>query len=548
MSTGVSRRNLHSKRSIKRLSLLTLIIFGLSACSAGPFAPANDVTAIKEDLLKLQGTNGLIKMPEAGDQERGDIYTTALYSDDLGSYLLAADEASKAVDEDVSGQDTTDLLTLWSALKLLKATGGTLSPALEAKLANAAIPIKQPDVGAEIAALWFWIDVGRMHDWSGTARRPAVEEVNSRLEAVDVSFITNKPYLLWRLFDSYSALQKQKPVELQIALNDVDVKRLPADYESTLDFQAALETRVTLKNDLVVPNDAKDHIVKLLDSGQVDDDALIDSMLRSLKLLDSHADAQRLVKDRIATRIAEQTGLVRSSAVTKGSVHGTYLAARLLDANFPEIAKERTQEELTRVLATPDTDVLTQLKALVALKRSGSESWLDYGTIIEQGEAKIPTTVTSANLSEYIELVDVLVQVDSNVQLGRLAPFEADPKTESSLSSALLALSNSHFFTNSEEVRSMFPAVQAQLPELILEPNGKGLNYFRALTAMTSAGLSGLDSNDFEKAAQGLQKLKGCEEFPSLYRLEEDKASACSLSLSAAMIAVPGAYNLGESK
>ncbi|KQR74933.1 hypothetical protein ASF98_03500 [Arthrobacter sp. Leaf337] len=91
-------------------------------------------------------------MPEAGDQERGDIYTTALYSDDLGSYLLAADEASKAVDEDVSGQDTTDLLTLWSALKLLKATGGTLSPALDRKLADAAIPIKQRDVGSEIAA------------------------------------------------------------------------------------------------------------------------------------------------------------------------------------------------------------------------------------------------------------------------------------------------------------------------------------------------------------------------------------------------------------
>lgn len=244
-------------------------------------------------------------------------------------------------------------------------------------------------------------------------------------------------------------------------------------------------------------------------------------------------------------------GLIRmpdSSTLAKGSVHGTYLAARLLDTNFPELANERTRDELERVLKTPETDLVTQLKALVALKRSGSSSWGSYGAVIDRGRAALPDTVTFANLSGSIELVDVLVQLEPSARLGRLEAFDADPGVEDLLSGALMALSNSMYFSNSEEVRSMFPAVQSALPQLIGSPKGNGLNYFRALTAMTNASRSGLGSNDFDKAAEGLRTLKGCEEYRSLYRMEADKASPCSLSLSAAMIAVPGAYDLGENK
>jgi hypothetical protein len=156
--------------------------------------------------------------------------------------------------------------------------------------------------------------------------------------------------------------------------------------------------------------------------------------------------------------------------------------------------------------------------------------------------------VTFANLSGYIELVDVLVQLEPSVRLGRLEAFDADSGVEDLLSGALMALSNSMYFSNSEDVRSMFPAVQSALPQLIGSPKGIGLNYFRALTAMTNASRSGLRSNDFDKAAEGLRTLKGCEEFPSLYRMEVDKGSPCSLALSATMIAVPGAYDFGEDK
>ncbi|MDQ0210550.1 hypothetical protein [Arthrobacter bambusae] len=237
-----------------------------------------------------------------------------------------------------------------------------------------------------------------------------------------------------------------------------------------------------------------------------------------------------------------------SSTLAKGSVHGTYLAARLLDTSFPAVVSERTRDELERVLKTPETDQITQLKALVALKRSGSPSWGNYGSIIEQGRAALPATVTFAKLSGYIELVDVLVQLEPNARLARLEAFDADPGVEDLLSGALMALSNSMYFSNSEEVRSMFPAVQSALPQLIDSSKGKGLNYFRALAAMTSASRSGLGSNDFDKAAEELRTLKGCKEFPSLYRMEADKASPCSLSISAAMIAVPGAYDFGENK
>ncbi|MBB6407222.1 hypothetical protein HNP00_004574 [Arthrobacter sp. AZCC_0090] len=220
-------------------------------------------------MKKLQGINGLIRMPEREGQERGDLYTTALYSENLGSYLPAADNAKGTVREALGAQSTADLPTLWSALKLMRATGAALPGDLEARLANAAIPPRQQDVGAEIAALWFWIDIGRMQGWSAIAGKSFVEEALVRLRAIDVSSITNMPYLVWRLFDSYSALQKQKPGELERALKNVESKKLPGDYESTLDFQAVLEARVTLGKDLVVPNNAKDHIVGLLDSSQV---------------------------------------------------------------------------------------------------------------------------------------------------------------------------------------------------------------------------------------------------------------------------------------
>ena len=443
---------------------------------------------------------------------------------------------------------TADLPTLWSALKLIRAAGAALPAELEAGLVNAAMPPRQQDVGAEIAVLWFWIDIGRMQGWSAIAGKSFAEEALVRLGAIDGNSITNKPYLLWRLFDSYSALEKQKPSELERALKSVDSKKLPDDYESTLDFQAALEARATLRKDLVVPRDAKDHIVGLLDSGQVHDDALIASLLRSLELLNAQTEAQRLIKDRIAPRVDQKTGLIRSSTLAKGSVHGTYLAARLLDTSFPDVASERTRDELERVLKAPETDLITQLKALVALKRSGSSSWGSYGAVIERGKAMLPAAVTFANLSGYIELVDVLVQLEPNARLGRLEAFDADPGVEDSLSGALMALSNSMYFSNSEEVRSMFPAVQSALPQLIGSPKGNGLNYFRALTAMTNASQSGLGSNDFDKAAEGLRTLKGCKEFPSLYRMEVDEASPCSLSISAAMIAVPGAYDFGVNK
>ncbi|MGO4858571.1 hypothetical protein [Arthrobacter sp. 2MCAF14] len=536
----------HTKREL--LAVLIVAMLCLPACSAGLSAPANDVSAIQKDLKNLQGINGLIRMPEGEGQERGDLYTTALYSEKLGSYLLAADNAYGTVREALGAQSTADPPTLWSALKLLRTAGAALPADLEARLANAAIPPRQQDVGAEIAALWFWIDIGRMQGWSTIAGKSFVEEALVRLRAVDVNSITNKPYLVWRLFDSYSALQKQKPGELERALKNVECKKLPGDYESTLDFQAALEARVTLGKDLVVPINAKDHIVGLLDSSQVHDDVLIASMLRSLELLNAQAEAKRLIKDRIAPRVDKKTGLIRSASLAKGSVHGTYLAARLLDTSFPEVASERTRDELERVLKVPETDLITQLKALVALKRSGSSSWGSYGAVIERGRAALPAAVAFANLSGYIELVDVLVQLEPSVRLGRLEAFDADPGVEDLLSGALMALSNSMYFSNSEEVRSMFPAVQSALPQLIGSPKGNGLNYFRALTAMTNASRSGLGSNDFDKAAEGLRALKGCEEYPSLYRMEADKASPCSLSLSAAMIAVPGAYDFGENK
>ncbi|MFF2298099.1 hypothetical protein [Arthrobacter sp. NPDC058127] len=499
-------------------------------------------------MKKLEGINGLIRMPEGEGQERGDLYTTALYSEDLGSYLLAADNANRTVREVLSEQSTADLPTLWSALKLIRAAGAALPAELEKRLANDAMPPRQQDIGAEIAALWFWIDIGRMQGWSAIARKSFVEEALVRLGAIDVNSITNKPYLLWRLFDSYSALQKEKPSELERALKNVDSMKLPGDYESTLDFQAALEARVTHRKDLVAPSDARDHIVRLLDSNQVHDDALIASMLRSLELLNAHSEAQRLVKYRIAPRVDQKTGLIRSSTLAKGSVHGTYLAARLLDTSFSAVASERTRDELERVLKASETDLVSQLKALVALKRSGSSSWGSYGPVIERGKAALPAVVTLANLSGYIDLVDVLVQLEPSAQLARLEAFDADPGVEDLLSGALMALSNSMYFSNSEEVRSMFPAAQSALPQLIDSPKGNGLNYFRALTAMTNASRSGLGSNDFDKAAEKLRTLKGCKEFPSLYRMEAGKSSPCSLSISAAMIAVPGAYDFGENK
>ncbi|MGO4652487.1 hypothetical protein AB4068_12410 [Arthrobacter sp. 2RAF22] len=63
-------------------------------------------------MKKLEGTNGLIRMPEGEGQERGDLYTTAVYSEDLGTYLLAADSANRTVREALSEQSTVDLPTL----------------------------------------------------------------------------------------------------------------------------------------------------------------------------------------------------------------------------------------------------------------------------------------------------------------------------------------------------------------------------------------------------------------------------------------------------
>jgi hypothetical protein len=483
-------------------------------------------------------------MPEADDGPVLDLYPTAVFLESIGDTVTADIDASAVLEKRLNDLQSVDAVTLWSAIEIQASVGGSPPVALRQAVSAASIPGPQQGVDAEIGALWLWSDLIRSARTLDITDVPGSAEARARLSAIVVEDISTSPYLLWRLYDAHAALGESPSRALSDQLDRLAVAELPRGYESILDVQGVLETASARDIDVDLPEGLTDHFIQLVESGDLREDVLISSALRTLELMDAGNSSNALAEEVVATRQDESNGLLTREGAEDGSVQGTYLASRLADAAFPEIATAATVSALTRALKSDETDAVTQLQALVALKRSQQAEWHAYDTIVSAAVASLPTSVDAASLQSYLLIVEPLMQLAPHVPLATLVEFSVDTANVDSAAAGLAAISNAAYFANVDDVRRMFPQLQAIIPALITAPAEPVVLYYRALTAMTSAELSGLGSEDFDRAAATLSDYRGCRASLSLFRIGFDPGAPCSLAVSTLMLGVPGAYTL----
>lgn len=523
-----------------------LTVLSLSACTASGSADnPPELDQVAQELIELRGPNGLIRMPEAGQGSTSDLYPTALYLESIGDTLAADIDSVELLNPALGDPQQVDALTLWSAVEIQSAIGGMPTAELRNAIHSAVLPGKQETVDAEIGVIWLWADLIRSASEIEASVVPGGEEARKRLASIPIETIREMPYLLWRIYDAYDALDMQPSADLIDLLKAGHIESAPKSYEEILDVQGILEARASLETEPDLPPGLTEHLISLLDSETLREDVLVNSVMRSLELLgatsqrDSHAE--KILEDRQDA----STGILTQASAKDGSVQGTYLAARLVDTSFPMVANADTVAALSRVLDSTETDTLTQLKALVALKRSNQYEWQDHISIINSVVEDLPDVVGPENLQSYLLIIEPIIQLAPDIEFPILTEFPIDMQNADSMASGLSALSNAPFFANSNEVRSMFPELQAKMPEIIETPTEPAGLYYKALTAMTSAAKSGLGSEDFDRAAAKLGEYRGCSNITSLYRIGFTKDAPCSLTVSAMMIGVPGAYTLG---
>ncbi|WP_394941205.1 hypothetical protein [Psychromicrobium sp. YIM B11713] len=500
-----------------------------------------------QDILALRDVNGLFRMPESDQPPAGDLYATALYAGVDSSKKIVTDINPLAVDQKLKTTDLSEAPSFWSTVMLEKSVPKLSKKPIVAAAAKLRMPAIQNNTGAEVAAIWtFASSVKTLKELS---IQVDVTEVSKRLASINLMGIKPYPYLLWRVWDSYQSLDIKQPEELTALLKASSILTLPSSPESVFDVQAVAEASRVFGEKPVLPEGIIEHLKSLLFDGKVNEDIVRVSILRTLILLDHDADAQNYLRENVFSgRIEFGSGLVQPIIQRPGIVEATYLASRLLDKEFPRVVSSETANSLITAITSNESDSLTKLKAVVALKREGDSRWKDHINVVDAVKRDLPKVVTLDQLAEYLARVDALVQVDDKVDFAKLKNFDAPLSDKSLTMLAFMALKNFSYFSNSSEIGSWFPNQQKMLKSLVSKPTEPVSLYVAGLSAMTSASASGLRSPDFTDAVSKLRDLRGCEKYKSLYRSGINKVSPCSLTLSVQLMSVPNAYQFEGSK
>ncbi len=318
------------------------------------------------------------------------------------------------------------------------------------------------------------------------------------------------------------------------------------NLEATFDIQAVAEISGVLNRSPSLSAGIPAMLKQLLSDGSVSEDIVRVSMLRTLNLLGDEAFTRTYLSDQVlATRIESSTGLVRPIIDFPGTVEATYLVSRLLDQHFPHVANSTTRDALFAHISSPETDRLTKLKALVALRRSGDPRWNDHLEIPQDAIRTFRSVVTVEEMPSYLVTMEAAVQVVDKVAFSRLEKFEAPTGDDRLASQALTALAGSSYFSNGSEVSEWFPDHQKKLQTLIKEPREPFSLYVAGMAAMASSPLSELNSSNFTSATEELESIRGCKKHKTLYRAGLEPTAPCSLSVSVRLMAVSGAYGGG---
>lgn len=516
------------------------LALALTACTTGSPSEATASRAypagLVTELSQLRQSSGLFSQP--GDSKLGQVslYSTALYR----AAGVVSTDSIHLDSAELAGSNESGIVTgTWFTWSYVTLVGGT-STKLVSLPAYAGLSLKLPpktdDIGQEIGLLWAWVDT--------TSRvTPAVPDADraaarSRLSDIDPSEVSS-PYLLWRLSSALHILGVVATPALSHALTALQPPTSLGSVKDILDTQGYLELRPKQAIDVSASTvkDLKDRL-RHVDAG---DDLVNASLLRSLELT-GHSDTS--VADAVREREDDGSGLVRREVTLNGSIEGTFRVAQLIPQDFPKIATAKTKAAL-KVFIQKQTDAapIDRLEAVASLRLAGFSDWRTYQPLIESAARGLPAMrVTADTLPSVVQLIDVLRVVDQNVATPTLQQFPVVDQQSEYL--ARLALGNRDMFQNSDQIGNWFPTVQKSLIASSKHPTEPVLIYMTGLQGLSGAQNVTVTSADQRAIASAVTVLRGCPQFPDLYRSALADKESCSLQ--ATRIAIDSSYAYDE--
>lgn len=521
----------------------TVLAAGLSSCSGAstnsdpedrPYPPA-----LVTELKALKQQSGLFTHPSSPTEGAVSLYSTAIYPPDVRP---VSDVKLWAVALTGSNEGTIDSPTLytWAYVTLSRA-----SPQSPVQLPNlpgmtAALPPESSDSGQTIGTLWAWADMtARMTPQPSASDRA---EASRRLNAVDASTI-DSPYLLWRMGTALDALGMPRPDSLQQAWSKAARPLSLSRIEDILDEQGYLEIQAAFSSAPPTMDPAEqERLTKRLSSLGRGDDLPAASLGRSLQLAGGDAEP---VRELLKGRVDEASGLLRQTVNKTGSVEETYQVARLIPQDFASIADGTTRDSLRSALNTAGISRQDTVEALAALKLAGENvDAITPPSLREAIAALASAQVTETELPSTEAFIEAARMIDQEVPTPGLAPFEEH--TDEDGYAARLALAHRDMFANSGAIASWFPETQPKLIDDSLHPDEPVKTYLTGLVAISGAGTLSPSSAQQESIAAALDPLRGCPDFPDLYRTTISDSHSCDLE--ATHLAIESSYAYHASK
>ncbi len=523
------------------VSRLALIIVLVAAC-ASPTVRTNDVSGVSDlrlrDSAQYQLPEGLFVMPEAGGAPSvGSVDVTATYVSTLGPAfgLVAKPENLRTVEPAAQ----LDIGSALSYLEVARYAGRTaLDPTVLDRLAHVAPPESQPELGAEVGALWTW---SRARALLKEVGGPDMDTTSlpGRLQSLDLSRLRSHPYLCVRVMDIYTLVGMLAPTELTSFVSDLGSLPLPVPdtLVAALDAQAILWS-AERRGTPVRLNAASATIIETHLSEPTLDDLSRAALIRLLLTSGHVLEAEPALAD-LRNRVDPQSGLLRSGEPRTGSVGATYLFSRLLDLRFAEIVTEATKDSLYRA-ANSDQEVLsTRLRAVAALKRAGDLRWRSFAPLADHVAAQFPARVSLSDLDGYLDLMEPTIDIHPDSERRSLADFDIGAD-DVSQRKAWAALRLAYTFANEENVYLMFPAFQRRLKAWLEAPDTGFSELMAAGSVIASTRALNVDSEFLNKTERRLRDRLGCRGATSFFSVDGSPSGDCSVVLTLQSRAVPG--------
>ncbi len=526
------------------------ILAALAGCSSS----SGEQPAVSPDLVEsvrqFQAANGLFYMPESlSHRSEPSIATTANYMDLAPEWSERQLDLEQMAEVQVGDPAAMDIGNLQAALTLMvKAGAGSNNLELDAGLLASVAPQPSQDLGSEVAAVWLWssaaASAGELtgDDLFGDA-------LVERFDAIDIDESAEHPFLVYRLAQVDRLLSGQVSPEIGNFVSAMveEPLPLPRSTNSVLDALAIQRLRNEQGLDTGLSDTFLDELAAFSVAPDfVSDDLALAATLGLLANSDVAAGGDGLEADlsaSIVARIDEETGLLTPASRSVPTVEATFAFARVMEKSFSEVASEKTIEALLVQQSNASVPLPTRLQATYALREAGYEQWED-GLDVEQTKTEVaaatPQQLDAESLPNYLSIMSSAGHLYPDLPKKDLTEFSTDGDPQRELLAAS-AIRSSYLFANEVDVRSMFSHLQETLGGVALDENAPFAVRLRAISTLAAAGYEIDQASTYFDIGTELALQRECEGGLSLYSIDGQKGSPCSLVLTLEAKSIPEA-------